>query len=121
MLLAATGCADEGPGGHREESEILDSIEFADVDSVVSTENHRDEVERVIDVDTAFDPERSITPPDGWSFVEAYDQDWSGPVERVYVFDGPGPSDEFSDCSFTVVTKPNDTRVEVHVNCVRTA
>lgn len=121
VLSVAASCSD-GVGGHAEERELLDATEFADVESVVSTEDHRDEVERIIVVTPDFDPERSITPPEGWRFVEVYDRgEWSEDDALVFSFDGPGPSKDYSDCDIAVVTRSDDTQVEVHVNCVRTA
>jgi len=70
-----------------------------------------------VEVTPDFDPERSITPPEGWSFVESHDRgEWSEDDAQVHYFDGPGPSADYSDCYFTVVTRPDDPRVPLCQN-----
>ena len=119
-LAATAGCSGRS-AAHKAEHEIFNAIEFADVESVVSTKDLADEVEYVFHATPSFEVTESITPPDGWRFEEAFDrrESFEGDAQLFY-FGCHGPSADYSDCYFKVVTRPGDSLVEVHVNCVFT-
>jgi hypothetical protein len=122
VMLLVAGCSESNPGGHAEEREVLAAIEIEGTASEVEITDRRDEVVAVFRPPPGFHPVDSITPPYGWQFVESFDRDeWlvEG-VAAVYVYEGPGPSAEYSDCGFIVQVSDGDEPVEVHVNCVRT-
>jgi hypothetical protein len=122
LSFTASACTEEGVGGHAEERELLDATAFTEVEAVVRTENHRDEVERVLRVAPDFSVARSVTPPPGWEYAGAdLWSGWQGDDGQVHSFEGTGPSDQYSDCDIFIITRPDDPLVEVHANCVRTA
>ncbi len=84
-LAATAGCSGRS-AAHKAEHEIFNAIEFADVESVVSTKDLADEVEYVFHATPSFEVTESITPPDGWRFEEAFDrrESFEGDAQLFY-------------------------------------